>query len=292
MPRRDAGERPGRPEPRTEAERRAAEVRARRSPRKPVDPSLERERIESRETERWIDEGSVRAEAAAATARASGGSAGAGRRPTEVDPEVAAEIHSSAPDPRRAARLIERLTAASGALDRERFDDARRMVSSVVKELPFLAAGHEVNGLAAYRLGMWRQAAQSLELARQIRLDPALLPVLADCYRAMKRWSDVDQVWREIKEQSPAHEVMAEGRIVVAGALADQGDLKGAIALMRQAQKPPKKVREHHLRQWYVLADLLDRAGDTVSAARTFRDIAAVDAEFADVRDRLRTLGR
>lgn len=291
MPRRGSDERPARPEPRTEAERRAAEVRARRSPRKPIDPSLERERIESRETEQWIDEGSVRAEAIAATSRAAGG-AGGGRRPVEVDPEVVAEIHSAAADPRRATRLAERLTAASGALDRERFDDARRMVAPVVKEMPFLAAGHEINGLAAYRLGLWRNAAQSLELARQIRVDPAILPVLADCYRAMKRWSNVDEVWREIRELSPPHDVMAEGRIVAAGALADQGDLKGAVALMRQAQKPPKKLREHHLRQWYVLADLLDRAGDTVGAARLFRDIAAADGDFADVRDRLRALGR
>ena len=138
-----------------------------------------------------------------------------------------------------------------------------------------LAAGHEINGLALYRTGRWRQAAQSLELARQVRPDPALLPVLADCYRAMKRWSDVEAVWRDVKEASPPHEVIAEGRIVAAGALADQGDLKGAIALMDPSQKPPKKVREHHLRQWYVLADLLDRAGDTMGAVRWFREVAS-----------------
>jgi hypothetical protein len=51
-------------------------------------------------------------------------------------------------------------------------------------------------------------------------------------------------------------------------------------------------VRDHHLRQWYVLADLYDRAGDTMSASRWFREIAARDADFADVRDRLRALGR
>ena len=108
----------------------------------------------------------------------------------------------------------------------------------------------------------------------------------------MKRWSDVEAVWRDVKEASPPHEVIAEGRIVAAGALADQGDLKAAIALMDPAQKPPKKVREHHLRQWYVLADLLDRAGDTMGAVRWFREVAARDVEFADVRDRLRALGR
>ncbi len=209
----------------------------------------------------------------------------------EVDPEVVAEIHAAL-DPQRAARLAERLASASAALDRERFDEARRMVAPLVRELPQVAAVHEVSGLASYRTGRWRQAAQSLEMARQLRPDPTLLPVLADCYRALKRWDDVDTVWRDVKAASPQHDVMAEARIVVAGAYADRGDLAAAIALMEPAQQPPKRVRMHHLRQWYVLADFYDRAGDTVSATRWFQQIAAREPHFADVRDRLRSLGR
>jgi tetratricopeptide (TPR) repeat protein len=264
-------------------------VRARRAPRKPVDPSVERQKIEQRETERWVDEGSVRAVAQAATVRA----ATARPRPdAAVDPEVLAELHAAAADPRRADRLAERLTSAAAALDRERYDDARRMVAPVVRELPKLAAGHEISGLANYRMDRWREAAAALEQARQLHTDPALLPVLADCYRAMKRWPEVDAIWREIRELSPSHEVMAEARIVVAGAHADRGELKQAIALMQPAQKPPKKVRDYHVREWYVLADLLDRAGDTMGATRWFREVLAHDADFADARERLRALGR
>jgi predicted Zn-dependent protease len=204
---------------------------------------------------------------------------------------VIAEIHDAL-DPQRAARLTERLASASAALDRERFDEARRMVAPLVRELPRVAAVHEVSGLAAYRTGRWKEAAQSLEVARQLRPDPSLLPVLADCYRAQRRWSDVDAVWRDVLAASPPHDVMAEARIVAAGALADRGDVKAAIGLMLATAKPPKRVRDHHLREWYVLADLYDRAGDTVSAARWFREIAARDGAFADVRDRLRSLGR
>ena len=166
------------------------------------------------------------------------------------------------------------------------------MVAPLVRELPTVAAVHEISGLAAYRTGRWKQAAQSLELAGQLRPDPALLPVLADCYRALRRWRDVDAVWAAVRTASPPHDVMAEARMVVAGSLADQGDLKAAIDLMRSVEQVPKRVRGHHLRQWYVLADLYDRAGDTVSAARWFAVIAQRDAAFADVRDRLRTLGR
>ena len=265
--------------------------RARRGPRRtPITPEGEQAKIEAREVEQWIDEGSIRTEAAAATRRAGGATGRDGRAP-EIDPEVIAEIHDAL-DPQRAARLSERLASAAAALDRERFDEARRMVAPLVRELPRVAAVHEVSGLAAYRTGRWREAAASLETARQLRPDPSLLPVLADCYRAQRRWTDVDNVWRDVRSSSPPHDVMAEARIVVAGALADRGDVKAAIELMQTAAKPPKRVRDHHLRQWYVLADLYDRAGDTVAAARWFREIAARDAAFADVRDRLRSLGR
>ena len=85
---------------------------------------------------------------------------------------------------------------------------------------------------------------------------------------------------------------MAEGRIVAAGALADQGDLAGALRVMSRAAEVPKKPKEHHLRQWYVLADLYDRSGDVIKARRFFKLVAEVDRDFADVTERLRTLGR
>jgi tetratricopeptide (TPR) repeat protein len=257
--------------------------------------------------EQWIDEGAVRAEAEAATRRAtSSGPAPASsasgatssttttRRSTgsaHVDPAVAAEV-LEAVGPRRSERMLDRLASASAALDRERFDEARRLAAPVVRELPHLAAGHEIVGLANYRLGRWKQAATELEVATSLRPSPELLPVLADCYRALRRWHDVERVWTDVRAASPSHEIMAEARIVAAGALADRGDLAGAIDLMQPAAKPPKRVREHHLRQWYALADFYDRAGDTVLAARWFRTVAEHDREFVDVADRLRALGR
>lgn len=268
-------------------------MRATRGPRRtPSTPESEREKIESREIEAWVDEGSLRDAAEAATARAAG-PARRDRKGSEadVDPEVVAQIHSVL-DPARAKRLSERLGMASQALDRERFDEARRITYALAKELPTVASVHEVHGLACYRLGRWKQAAASLELARQLRPDPALLPVLADCYRALHRWMDVESVWNDLKAASPEHAVMTEGRIVMAGAMADRGDLKGAIKLLNSAERPPKRVRDHHMRQWYVLADLYDRAGDAVTASRWFRHIASYDPAYADVPERLRALGR
>jgi tetratricopeptide (TPR) repeat protein len=194
--------------------------------------------------------------------------------------------------PQRGARLAERLGQASEALDRERFEEARRISGSIVKEAPDIAAAQEVYGLASYRLGRYKQAAQALQHAQSLVPNPALLPVVADCYRGMKRWSAVDRVWGEIKAASPAHDVMAEGRIVAAGALADQGDLRGAIALLEPGQRKVKRVRDHHLREWYVLGDLYDRLGETIAARRWFAAVRDHDPDFADVVDRLRGLGR
>ena len=60
----------------------------------------------------------------------------------------------------------------------------------------------------------------------------------------MKRYDHVEQLWRELREGSPAPDLMAEGRIVAAGALADQGDLKGALKPMERGADVPKKVRD------------------------------------------------
>jgi tetratricopeptide (TPR) repeat protein len=204
---------------------------------------------------------------------------------------VAAEL-TEALGSQRGARLTERLAQASEALDRERFQEARRIASAIAKEAPSVAAAHELVGLASYRLGLYKQAVSALEAAQALHHDPALLPVIADCQRAQRRWAAVDRVWEEIKAASPSHDIMAEGRMVAAGALADQDDLRGALELMQPTTKRPKAVRDFHLRQWYVLADLYDRTGDPISARRWFNTILEFDDDFADVRDRLRGLGR
>ncbi len=234
----------------------------------------------------------MRDAAEAATERAgTATTSGAARRaPQPLDAEVTAEL-VEALGRERGQRLSERLAQASEALDRERFDEAKRIATSIAKEAPGVAAAHEVIGLSAYRLGQYRPAAKALETAHELHTDPALLPVLADCYRALGRYSAVERVWLEIREISPAHEILSEGRIVAAGARADQDDVRGAIELLLP-KSAPKRVRDHHLREWYVLGDLYDRLGDPIDARRWFEQVASHDRQFADVESRLRSLGR
>ena len=276
-------------EPRNEAERRRRAVRARGagSARKDKEPT----RVE-REPDHWIDEGPIPGIRDAARDAADRGASVVRRRRddrTELAPDVKARVEETV-EPRRAVRLTDRLLQSQVALEAERFDDARRIARSLVKELGHVAAVHEVIGLASYRLGKWREAAAALEMARTLRERVEDLPVLADCYRALRRWTDVDEIWREIREISPSHDVMAEGRIVAAGSLAERGDLRGAIDLMQKAATIPRRVRPFHLKQWYVLADLYDRAGNLPKAREMFRRVALHDPDFSDVSVRLASL--
>jgi hypothetical protein len=242
----------------------------------------------------WRDEGPLRDEAESAVERSTGSrprKESSGTTERFVDPEVARQL-DDAVGAVRSQRLLDRLTAANLALDRERFDEARRLVTPLVRELPGVAAVHETVGLSNYRLGRWKQAAKSLEVAQGLRETVDLLPVLADCYRALRQWSDVDRVWRKVKSASPSQDVMTEARIVVAGSLADRGEIRAAISLLTPQGRPPKRLRDHHLRQWYALGDLCDRAGDTIAANRWFSVVAQQAPDFVDVRDRIRALGR
>ena len=280
--------------PLTEADRRSMDVKRRRGPKpepdREADKERERVKIEARTTEEWVDQGSVRDSGRGSGARASA-EPSSRREVGELDPEIAAQLNDAL-GAQRGARLAERLAQASEALDRERFDEAKRIAVAIAKEAPTIATAHEVAGLANYRLGRYKPAAASLEIANDLHENPETLPVLADCYRALERWSAVERVWLQIRESSPAHHILAEGRIVAAGALADRGNLAAAIEMMLPATKNTKTVKDHHLRQWYVLADFYDRIGDPLKARRWFGTIAEIDRDYYDIQTRLRHIGR
>ena len=191
-----------------------------------------------------------------------------------------------------ADRAIERLARSLHAFEAHRYSEARKLIMPLLSQVIGLAIVHEVAGLSMYRLGRWQDAADQLEIARGLK--PAEVvnhPVLADCYRALRRYEKVTELWESMKLMSPQAGLLAEGRIVAAGALADQGELQSAVRMMTHGTSDPHKVKEHHLREWYVLADLYDRAGDIASARRLFVKIQSSEPKFADVADRLNTLG-
>ena len=190
-----------------------------------------------------------------------------------------------------ASRVERRLREAARAFDRERFDEALPKLRALSRVVPTAASVRELYGLVLYRLGRWSEAIKELEAFGLLTDSGEQHPVLADCYRALKRWDDVERVWNELREISPSSALVNEGRLVMAGSLADRGNLSGAVALLAKGFRKPARLADHHLRRMYALADLYERSGDLSRARALFREVASVDPDFVDVVDRVRSLG-
>jgi tetratricopeptide (TPR) repeat protein len=197
---------------------------------------------------------------------------------------------SAAAGPGRGAKLSTRLADATYAYEKERYADARRILRVLADQAPGSAAVRELYGLVLYRLGQWSESARQLEIYRNLSGSFDQHPVLADCYRALRRFDDAESIWTELRDASPDPDLVAEGRIVAAGCLADQGQLAAAIALLERASRKTSRPKQRHLRQWYALADLYEQAGDLPRARDLFARVAAVEADAFDVRQRLRAL--
>jgi hypothetical protein len=83
-------------------------------------------------------------------------------------------------------------------------------------------------------------------------------------------------------------DLLAEGRLVEAGSLADRGDVPRAIALLvPSATRSVRRPESRHLRQWYALADLYERVGDMPRARDLFTMVVRSDPELSDAAERL-----
>ena len=212
-------------------------------------------------------------------------------RPRRLPAEVVTEMERAAGSTRRAPGLQRKLGDAARHVERGRDRDAVRVLKALVDEAPTAAAVRELYGQTLYSLGRYRAAAEQIEEFVKLTQSTEQHALLADCYRAMKRWPKVAALWEELRTASPSAEVVAEGRIVAAGALADQGKLGEAIAMLEKAPPPRGKVFERHLRTWFALADLYDRAGEIPKARATFRRVLDADPTFVNVAERLHALG-
>lgn len=238
------------------------------------------------EPEQW-DSVDLRDEAADAIDRGRGPGDAAVR-----DSVDASDAVSEVPDltPAQAKKLEKRLESAGRSFEREYYAQALRILKSLVKQAPTSASVRELLGLTLYRMGRWKQAAVELEQFRALSSSTEQHPVLADCYRAMHRYDEVDVLWDELRQASPSAELVTEGRIVAAGATADQGRLRDGIAMLGKNWRIPKQPRDYHLRRAYALADMYERAGDVPQARDLFERICRYDRQFADARKRVRSL--
>ena len=192
---------------------------------------------------------------------------------------------------RNANRALGTLMAAADAFAHDRERETLRILRPLREQLPDVTERAGAHRAGAVPLGNYAAAAKELEAYADLSDSVEQNPVLMDCYRAQRRWRKVEELWLELAAVSPSAELVAEGRIVYAGALADQGRLPEALALLRKRAEPVKAPKEYHLRLWYALADLEERAGNLARARELFHQVRRADPAFADVAERLAALG-
>ena len=284
-PRRDAAK-PARPQ--TAKERKSLEVKRRTGGRRTTDaPTGAANHVD----EQWIDEGSVMPARAQKRARTDVKVSRGGTKAVKAMSPVVSEFEKSFGST-GSAKYLRRYEVALQAFEEHRYTEARIILTPLARECSDVGAVRELHALCLYREESWHKAI--IEFEAVLEMDSTNIfnhAVLADCHRAVGEHDRVDELWTELRAASPNPELLAEGRIVYAGSLAERGHVEDAILVMTKVAAAPKKVREYHMREWYVLANLLDKSGDVVKARKVFEQIAAVDTAFADVAERLSTLG-
>ncbi len=182
------------------------------------------------------------------------------------------------------------LLDALNAYDRERYSEAIRLLEVVVKHAPQSASSLELLGLSYYRIGNWLKALNALEKFHDLTGSSDQDPVISDCYRALKRWFEVDATWKRLKVASPSREVVAEGRIVYASSLAERQRLNEGVSLLESAIKGDKHADLVVVRQLYALGRLYEDSGNVSKAKLIYKDIVAFDKSLYDAAERVLAL--
>lgn len=210
-------------------------------------------------------------------------------KPRPLPEDVSSELRQSVGA--RAAVLGRRLSQAASAYERDRFPEAKRHLEMVIRAAPDSAAAHELLGLTLYRMGRWNEAVKELGSYQEMTGSVDQLPVVMDCCRALSRHRQVEELWETLRRSSPGAELATEGRIVLAGSLADRGRLGDAIALLETHTGPRRHPAERHLRSWFALAHLYEMAGDVSRARLLFGEVARFDPDLGEALARVAALG-
>lgn len=146
----------------------------------------------------------------------------------------------------------------------------------------------EAVGICAYNVGDFKQARLELQAAVRMGGRSDLLPVIADCERAMGRPDKAIELLTTPEAVALEGEAEAERLLVLAGARGDSGQAAAALATLRPAAEQVRQDQPWAARIVYGYADALLASGDPTAAREQFMRCAGLD-EFGqtDATERL-----
>lgn len=146
----------------------------------------------------------------------------------------------------------------------------------------------EMNGIAAYRAGEWKEALAELRAARRISGGPGLLAVMADCERGLGRPEKAVDLWRGEEAKELAAEDAIELAIVAAGARLDMGQADSAVVTIQRAKPSKDSTGFSACRLSYAYANALLEAGRKEEAREWFQHAIDIDeGDWTDAAERL-----
>lgn len=202
-----------------------------------------------------------------------------------LDRRVLKDVESTAEN--KAPAALAYLTASALAYESGDYEAAARDAQSAKRLAPRAASVREMLGLAQYGAGEWARAMSELRTYERLSGEKNHFPIVADCLRAMGRPEKALELLDTQERDDDPEPLRIEAELVRAGVLHDQGKIREAIGALRRVLSEPKNVEYHHLRLWYLLAELFEEAGRPDEAGMLFTRIADHDAEFLDVKDRV-----
>jgi tetratricopeptide (TPR) repeat protein len=194
----------------------------------------------------------------------------------------AATAHGLAPE-------VARAVSAAGELAESDPERARGLLQWAKETAPRSAAVREALGVDAYRQADFEAAARELAAYRRLSGRQDQNHLLADSLRATGRSERIRELVQAMGDDVE-EERRFEAHMVHAGALADAGDVLRAREVLDRVGAHPGLAGPHHLRLWYMAAELSLELGDRDRAVELLGAVVAIDPDFLDAADRLAEL--
>ncbi len=190
----------------------------------------------------------------------------------------------------RGPEVARRLVAAVRAIDGGDAELAGRHADIARRLGTRLAPVREAVGLIAYEIGQYEVALRDLRAAQRMSGALDLLPIIADCERAVGRPQRALDIAASVEVQQLEVAGRVEMIIVAAGARGDLGQLEAAVETLRGPLLTAGSTAAWQERLWYAFADALVSVGRPGEADAWFARAAAHPEAATDAEERLAQL--
>lgn len=130
-----------------------------------------------------------------------------------------------------------------------------------------LDIAHEMLGICAYRLGLYKLALRELTIARSRNEYNDFVPMIIDCFRGIGDFDRALEIAERMEREKFAEEVKTEFYIILAACKADHGDFDSAYSILNRELRLKGLSTSERVRLFEAKSELLERQGKNAAAS-------------------------